>query len=504
MPFAYAEVINLQVTGTIDSVPDNGNGITGYLSELPKLGDPFSYNFSYVPSNAGYVSNGPNGGNYFGAATSASFTFGGKDYKFAFPPSLYGSDFIWSSSNTSSSINYGVSSFTSPTATTATFGSVILNGGPVGMFSGNGIPTFAPDVQSFQSATFAFRFTELGASPTNDTITGRIGKISIAPQPPINFGLFIGARDGSILFDQNALKIADVFAKQANAKAYVLTDYDINGNPISPITVAQIKAKLEFIRGQMRPGDSLTLYINDHGGGSTLANDGQERYKRGFVTNDTGVGDDLIHIGGARNPGVDGYLFDDNLADMLKQFDGFRKTIYLDSCHGGGFWGGLDSLDFAELSGYGFEDLSQLKNIALYSGATESSLEYAPVFGTGLSYWGEALISALQLNLTGKLLGDYLHDQTIENAGLYNLIHPNDPFSRELGLGDLVPTDLSLIQPFFALSADYDLNAPVESSVPEPSGIILMGVGMTCLLMCRRRTKISIFRIACDTNSRET
>ena len=53
-----------------------------------------------------------------------------------------------------------------------------------------------------------------------------------------------------------------------------------------------------------------------------------------LLIEDTGVGDEAVDVGEL--------LVDNELANMLKQFHGFRTTVFLDACHGGGFWGGSD------------------------------------------------------------------------------------------------------------------------------------------------------------------
>ena len=251
-----------------------------------------------------------------------------------------------------------------------------------------------------------------------------------------------------------------------------------NGKPIAPITDAQLYGTMQAIRSQMLPGDTFTLYINDHGGSlNTTKNPDGTFTVTGY--NDKGTGTDVIHIGDD--------ISDARLKTMLGLFDGFKKTVFLDSCHGGGFWGSTDSMEDPLNGGQGFDNqLNQLSNIALYSGAPESGLEYVPP-GDSLSYWGEALMAALGTNMTGNELGAYLYKQTRDNAGLSNLLHPNNPVWYELGLGDAIPGDLSLIQPFEANSADYDMNAPLFSSVPEPGSFALVGLGIAGLTWCRRR-----------------
>ena len=305
-----------------------------------------------------------------------------------------------------------------------------------------------------------------GTGPTSGVAAASCsnGQLTVTPltcmtatsPKPTHFGLFIGARDPGpwykkeIPFAQNAQTMANVFASRPNSKATTLIgDLTLEaGKPKSPITVQQIFDALFKIRQQMVPGDTFTLYINNHG---ASINPGETVY------NETGLGDEIVHVGED--------LFDNRLADMLAYFAGLRVWVFLDSCHGGGFWGGTDS---AETLGYGFNDLNQLRNIALFSGATEAAKEYF-VLGP-MSFWGQALKEAFQKPVpwTGRVLAQFLSKRTLELAAA-SLIPTQQgaPVWFQLGLGDPVPAALSLIETFQANSADFDMDAPVLAE-PDP------------------------------------
>jgi len=200
-------------------------------------------------------------------------------------------------------------------------------------------------------------------------------------------------------------------------------------------------------------GDSLTLYINNHGSSVKLSSNG------GYVFNDAGVGDEIIHVGDN--------LVDNVLADMLCQFYGFRVTVFLDTCHGGGFWGNSDLQEFPP-NGFGAYDLSQLNNIALYSGAAEDKSEYA--FGSSMSFWGKALLEAFKkpVSWSPDGLARFLEIRTLEIADDALIDGGQEPpVWYTLALGDLVPADMSLIKTFVASSFDFDMSAILLAG-PDP------------------------------------
>ncbi len=277
---------------------------------------------------------------------------------------------------------------------------------------------------------------------------------SVEKPQPTNYGLFIGAYDprfrwdllNIVDFSRNAGTMATAFAARPNTKAYVLTgdlSLDSNGNQVDPITLGDIQRKLRDIRSQMRSEDTLTLYINNHGGSAVP----------GSTVTDTGIGDEIIYVGD--------YLWDNQLAEELVRFDGLRVMVFLDTCHGGGFWGGSD-LKESPPEGLGFNDLNQLNNIALYSGAAEDKKEYA--LGRW-SFWGLALLEAFQTPIiwSPSGLASFLEERTLEIAD----DRQEAPVWYTLGPGDPVLPDSSLIQTFDVKSADFN-NAETFLAGPEP------------------------------------
>jgi len=289
-----------------------------------------------------------------------------------------------------------------------------------------------------------------------------------------HYGLFIGAyeqtgKSDSIDFTQNAMTMAAAFDARPNTEAYVLTgdlSKGANGELIDPITVNEVNRELQKIRSKMLPGDSLTLYINNHGGSFTFDSNGTP------FTNRSGAGDEFIKIGEV----VLGKILEDNtLAELLTQFDGHRVTVFLDTCHGGGFWGGTDAQE-VKPPGRGINDLNQLTDIALYSGAAEDKEEYA-LAGRSFSFWGEALLEAIRAPISWSPdgLADYLEERTLELAeGTLQ----EAPVWYELAQGDEVTPDLSLIQTFHDKSADYSSNA-ILLQEPNPDSLIVDLVALT-------------------------
>ncbi len=271
--------------------------------------------------------------------------------------------------------------------------------------------------------------------------------------PPTNYGLFIGANhpnDGALFrFDRNAQDMAFAFDARPNTVVEILTgDTDQD-----PIRVEDIEQTLERLRRIMRGGDSLTLYINNHGDSAKfLPNGNREEF------NGMGIGDEAIYLGGL--------LFDNDLGAMLRDFDGFRVTVFLDTCHGGGFWGGTDPNEHAP-PGAGFNDLNSLNNIALYAAAPE----HLEGYGVGRrTFWGRALLEAFEAprSWSPSGLAAHLNERTSSLARTWD--KTQYPVWYTAGYGDPVNPDMSLIETFSDHSVDYDFEGTLFDG-PELEGL---------------------------------
>lgn len=195
---------------------------------------------------------------------------------------------------------------------------------------------------------------------------------------------------------------------------------------------------------------------------------------------------------------------DDTLSGILSNLvvDGvsIKKTVFLDSCHSGGFWGkdvlANDILasdekidDFYPPEFFRLDkDLRQLDNIALFAAAEEDRLGY--FWGEGFTFWGKALHDALQLNLSMDDLGEFLEKETRKNstkcfAGI--LFCGTTPvwYKTDLGFDDPVEPDPNLIKVFQAASEDYNMHAPLIRTVPEPSVSMLLAIGLFFMAIVR-------------------
>lgn len=281
---------------------------------------------------------------------------------------------------------------------------------------------------------------------------------------PTNYGLFIGARATSGIidarFDLVAKALADKFDTKPNSISFTLTGdlSPVNGSPADPITLSEISSALSSIRAVMRGDDTLTVYIGGHGGSD----------QTNIITKfGSGSGDEFIRTGDR--------VYDNWLADQLALFGNSTKTVFLDACHSGGFWGSGDPDERL-----GSSDLDKLSNIALYSAAPESYLTFMD--GNGYGIYSLALLDAMEdhSDLTGQALADFLKTRSRELASF-----PNYPFPRyfEQEFGSEYPVDPSLLQSGYNQSGDYALG---QNQISEPAPIALLLFSLAISIFSRR------------------
>lgn len=278
-------------------------------------------------------------------------------------------------------------------------------------------------------------------------------KITAETQAPKTYGLFIGVHDrGENLLSKDlrgdlmAQAVSDAFGSKAGV---VSTFIPVDATGGGAIDKNAIDAAIQDIKSKMAPEDKFVLYINAHGGSIDQPNvgDGQEAVKLGKTS----------------------YLYDFELRNSLSILNGHSKTVFIDACHAGGFWGTNDAFEMHPLG------LEVLGNVALFAAAAENTKMYYDELGK--SFYSLALMDALSIGIekfSAQELASYLEVNTRQRAAYYQ---NNQITVYEGAFGDAVVADVGLFKSIIAASNDFDVTSPVVS-VPEPSEYALLVVGL--------------------------
>lgn len=188
-------------------------------------------------------------------------------------------------------------------------------------------------------------------------------------------------------------------------------------------------------------GDTLVFYYAGHGSGSIdTGEDESMDYARG-----TALSDDQLRTLFASNPGL----------------AGVNKVVFLDTCHGGGFW---------YSDGDGDSDLEDLPLTAVFAAAGEHG-QTVFRYEDGRGVFTETLVELLEPGITLSEL-----EQALADAHLGEL---HDGWLADFGSGSVE------WGPSAAYSSDLDTTDPVLGTVPEPATLGLLAAAV--LLTTRRR-----------------
>jgi hypothetical protein len=264
---------------------------------------------------------------------------------------------------------------------------------------------------------------------------------------PTTYGIFAGIHDEvSGSFNDNRADLDAIGFSDQLIEQNVLLEENTTVLAGEQVTVSQVLDAIEAVTRLMTPEDKLILHLSGHG---TVGNDWGESAVAYYV----------------------GYLWDDMLSVYLQDISDSEKWIFVDSCFAGGFWE---------------DDFEDLSNIALFAAADQfSTTQFSPWTGRGL--FTNALIDAYDIGIGGYWLADDNHNWEMEFDELESFLaywtRPDglEPFVMERDYGDLIAYSDDLIN--FASYASDDFTGRIQGAapVPEPSTIVLMGLGLVGL-----------------------
>lgn len=426
------------------------------------LGFGSAPSLSYPTIATGLTTNLYNGGTLLGSYYSSRSSGAGADFRSA---SLTGTSYSYAPVVDFSSILNG--SIQGRFQTTFTGGSVVID--PLKQQRNTAGNTWVQlnacqnSGASCSDSEFLPRITDI-----------RVNNVSILPEPRV-FGLAIGQNDGEgIRGDLGAKQVFAALKEQpgwaSTAQGNTAGAYAINGTPESNETLRQqvnadIVARLNTIKANIRPGDTFVFYANAHVGHTEAGS--AER-----AAGTSGDTRDEVFASG---------ITDDWLAKYFSapEWTNVRKIFLLDTCYSGGFWAGRSADE---------GDLNRLPNVAIFASSREDQVSWATLAGVGI-WTEELLLPALEdsdltaFALQNSISNSYATRWTNYIGQSLPLLDFDGfgPGSESIFLGDQTP--------FFAFSDDFDMNERwfAAASVMEPSTVSLLLASLGYVAIRRRK-----------------
>lgn len=311
---------------------------------------------------------------------------------------------------------------------------------------------------------------------------------ALGTKPKIH-GLFVGVQDSgewwqfTLRGDKMAAALEEIFRKSLSATGDYGSSDVLTGTVTEDggLTAYDVNLKLDALRPNMAPGDTLWLYISAHGGFDDTGTETTEN-----------TGDEGVVLG----HGEDGRLYDDRLYLFLNddKWGDLNKWVFIDSCHAGGFWGNKNDEDEG--------DLEKLKNIVLIvpvkEGSTKSDgISPFDIF-TGYPLFGLALYDGLKLEavVEGKVYlkadtdlrdGILTPDEIINHYKEFHKTREGYVYPMDFGdYGEPVMFTPDILEPQTAKSDDFTYNINYRVNIQALRGgsvgtqVTIDGSGFGC------------------------
>jgi len=316
---------------------------------------------------------------------------------------------------------------------------------------------------------------------------------SLSVPEPSTHVLSIGVHDNTLLGDlrgdTTAANVGAAFAGFQNVDTVLtipLSDED-SGN------VSTVRVAVETMEQQVvKPGDTFVFYIGTHGlyqdngdESGVLAQTGGDSESPGSKWT---TGDEALWLAEETND-PNAFISDDDLHNWFDtpEWDQVNKLFIIDACFSGGFWGGDANGDTG--------DLATLPQTALIAAATEEDYAVGVVKFPDTNVYppiGYVLDDALD-GLRGETqvsfadLTQAIRDQVALFAGtpgaIIALSDVEDAWSTDAPMDGVVLT-----------FATEDFQLGFVNPIPEPSSLVVLGMGAIALLaysLRRRRTNVT-------------